>query len=92
MKTKILNLFCVCLTVILMTAASLGQQSGQATEQEVLAHIENCWNAWMDAVKSGDPDDFFAKCHYAENSGLWAATDGIPQSELRVRRNWKDIE
>ena len=63
-----------------------------ATEQEVLEHIKTCWDAWMGAVESGDPGDFYSKCPQAENAGWWASTDGAPQTERRVRRNWKQIQ
>lgn len=66
-------------------------EAQQANEQEVLAHIEMCWDAWMDAIREGDADDYFDKCPQVDTAGYWNATDGAPGGERTVRRQWERI-
>jgi hypothetical protein len=60
-------------------------------EQELLAELESCWDAWMDGVRQNDAEVFFDGCNLDQDALFWWSQDGAPQTFDQVRRIWDTI-
>ena len=62
-------------------------QTYTAAEQEVLDQLAECWDIWMEGVRSGSPDRWYTQCAAPELT-YWPAQDGAPIQSDFDRRNW----
>jgi len=60
-------------------------------QQEVLAHVEDCWAAWADAVRAKDPSIWENRCRPADEVVWWWTPDAAPmkrKSLTRLFQSW----
>ena len=81
---RVLPLLAV-ITLAAPTAAAAQQWSTQ--EQQVLDHLAECWDIWMEGVESGSPDRWLSDCS-TPTSTYWGAQDGAPIANDFLRRSW----
>jgi len=62
-------------------------QQWSAAEQEVLDQLAECWDLWMEGIRAGSPDRWYAECT-APGLTYWPAQDGAPLDTDFDRRNW----
>lgn len=68
------------------TSSPAATQQWSAEEQELLAAIETCWDAWMGAIRAGDPEVWVNGCNVAEDSSMWWTNEGAPSGMRMTRR------
>jgi hypothetical protein len=62
-------------------------QERSPAEEEVLDQLAECWDLWMEGIRSGSPEPWISACA-APGLTYWAAQDGTPHSPDFIRRNW----
>ena len=83
----IVRLAVLILALGLLSPATSPAQQWSPAEQEVRRQLEECWASWMDGVKSGSPERWFAECSVPQQT-YWPAGDGAPLTRDFSRRNW----
>jgi hypothetical protein len=58
-------------------------------QQEVITQLKQCWDVWMDGVRSGSPEALIGDC--TEPGFSYWGPDGAPAGADVIRRNWKNI-
>jgi hypothetical protein len=77
------------LALLIATPASAQQWTQE--QQELIDHIEMCWDAWVEALADETPDHFFESCKQDENTLVWWTPEGAPQDIEWVYRNWQRV-
>jgi len=65
-------------------------QQWSSQEQEVLDHLAECWDLWMDGIRAGSPEEWISQCS-TPAATYWGAQDGAPNDNEFLRRTWKII-
>ena len=78
------------LAIALLLPASTQAQQWSAEEQEVLDHLVECWDIWVEGTKSGSPERWTSECSTPEQT-YWPSANGAPSynEHERIRRNWE---
>jgi ketosteroid isomerase-like protein len=81
---------------VLLTLAGLAgavpsaeAQQWSPGQQEVITQLKQCWDVWMDGVRSGSPEAWLRDC--TEPGFTFWGPDGAPAGADVIRRNWKNI-
>ena len=77
------------LTLFLLLPASSQAQQWSDEEQEVLDHLVECWDIWMEGIKSGSPERWISECSTPALT-YWGSNNGAPSydNDESLRRNW----
>ena len=77
------------LTLFLLLPASSQAQQWSDEEQEVLDHLVECWDIWMEGIKSGSPERWISECSTPALT-YWVPNNGAPSYDNaeNLRRNW----
>jgi hypothetical protein len=63
-------------------------QEWSPEEQEVLDQLAECWDLWMEGVRSGSPEGWIAQCT-VPGMTYWPSRLGAPRATADfLRRNW----
>lgn len=90
MKTRLVRIVIVLLAGVSLASAQSPKWSPQ--QQEVIDHIKECWNAWMDAAQKGDAEVWIARCPVASGATMWWTDGGAPSDPVAwIRRNFDMI-
>ena len=65
-------------------------QEWSSVEQEVLDDLAECWDLWMEGIRTGTPEPWLSQCS-TPKSTYWGAQDGAPNGVDFLRRNWQVI-
>lgn len=76
------------LAAALLLAQGVGAQTWTAQEQEVLDQLEECWDIWMEGIRSRSPDRWIRDCS-APGMTFWWSADGAPSTNEWNVRNWE---
>lgn len=68
----------------------LTAQQWSSQEQEVLDDLVECWDLWMEGIRSGSPEQWISQCSTPEST-YWGAQDGAPNDNEAIRRSWAMI-
>jgi ketosteroid isomerase-like protein len=82
--------YCLLVVFGMILACPLIAQEWSDEEQEVLDHLEECWDMWMDGVEQGTPDRWMSECTTPETT-YWSAVDTAPTDHEYIRRIWDRI-
>lgn len=74
--------------ILLVTVSSAAAQQWSPQEEEVLAHVRECFDSWTEAAVQNDVDIWVQRCRPSEQSLYWWAPDAGPTSLEGVLREW----
>ncbi|NNF11961.1 MAG: hypothetical protein HKN72_01980 [Gemmatimonadetes bacterium] len=80
------------IALVLFTASPLSAQEWNAEQQDLLDHVTQCWDAWVDALADQTPAAFLAACPWDERGHWWWTAYGAPEPLVsEIQRNWQSI-
>ena len=74
---------------LLLFSSHLYSQTYSNEEQELIDHITNCWDAWVEGKNENNPNIWYEKCPSKPNASMWWTNDGAPEQIDRVTRKWE---
>ena len=77
--------------VVILTSLPLQSQTFSNEEQELIDHITNCWDAWIEAKNEGNPEIWYEKCPSKPDASFWWTEEGAPEQTTRIRNRWSVV-